>query len=167
MTIIKQAESKDIPLINKLAEEVWFHTYSRILSEEQQHYMFNMMYSPDALKQQMTEKHHVYFILFENDNPQGYISVHVYEGNILYLEKIYILPQSQGKGFGKVLLAKAEEYAKSISLDKIRLNVNRENKASNFYKHSGYEIISERDFHIGNGFYMNDYIMQKQLTSNY
>jgi hypothetical protein len=35
----------------------------------------------------------------------------------------------------------------------------------NFYKHAGFEIIDEQDFDIGNGYFMNDYVMKKRLLS--
>ena len=45
----------------------------------------------------------------------------------------------------------------------VELNVNRNNQAVGFYRHLGMEIRRQGDFHIGNGFYMNDYIMGLDL----
>ena len=41
----------------------------------------------------------------------------------------------------------------------MELNVNRNNKALRFYERMGMHKDREGDFPIGNGFYMNDYIM--------
>jgi ribosomal protein S18 acetylase RimI-like enzyme len=41
--------------------------------------------------------------------------------------------------------------------------VNRENKAIGFYNKLGFTIIAEEDIPIGNGFFMNDYVMQISL----
>ena len=41
----------------------------------------------------------------------------------------------------------------------MELNVNRNNKALQFYEHMGMRKLREGDFPIGNGYYMNDYIM--------
>jgi ribosomal protein S18 acetylase RimI-like enzyme len=163
MINIRKASIDDISLINNIAAVVWPATYSNMMSKQQLDYMYNMMYSPESIKTQMTEKNHNYFILFENDIPAGYISVHIIENTILYLEKIYVLPTAQGKGFGGMLIDKAKEFAATHSLKSIRLNVNRDNKSRYFYEHLGFEIISQRDLHIGSGFYMNDYIMEIQL----
>ncbi|MDR3266402.1 MAG: GNAT family N-acetyltransferase [Tannerella sp.] len=163
MIDIKKATLKDITLINSVASVVWPVTYSHLMPKEQLDYMFDMMYSLGSLEKQMTEKGHNYFILFDNDVPQGYISVHIVENTILYLEKIYVLPKAQGKGFGAMLLGKAEEFAVTHSLNSIRLNVNRDNKSRFFYEHQRFKIISQRDLHIGEGYYMNDYIMEKEL----
>jgi ribosomal protein S18 acetylase RimI-like enzyme len=165
MVEIRKASTDDISLINSVASVVWPATYSNMMSKEQLDYMFNMMYSPDAIKTQMTEKKHTYFILFDNDVPTGYISIHIVEGSILYLEKIYVLPSAQGKGFGAMLLDKAKEFATEHSLNRIRLNVNRDNQSRFFYEHLGFKVISQRDHPIGSGFYMNDYIMERRIFS--
>ncbi len=41
----------------------------------------------------------------------------------------------------------------------MELNVNRNNPALGFYEHMGMKKVREGDFPIGNGYYMNDYIM--------
>ena len=41
----------------------------------------------------------------------------------------------------------------------MELIVNRNNKALQFYQHMGMRKLREGDFPIGNGYYMNDYIM--------
>jgi len=45
----------------------------------------------------------------------------------------------------------------------MELNVNRNNKALHFYEHKGMKKLREGDFPIGNGYYMNDYIMGLEL----
>ena len=49
--------------------------------------------------------------------------------------------------------------AKGESPARIELNVNRYNKAVDFYRHIGIQVIHEEDYPIGNGFYKTDYIM--------
>jgi ribosomal protein S18 acetylase RimI-like enzyme len=43
------------------------------------------------------------------------------------------------------------------------LNVNRNNKALGFYQKFGFVILREEDIDIGNGYFMNDYIMVCKL----
>ena len=45
----------------------------------------------------------------------------------------------------------------------MELNVNRNNKALQFYAHMGRRKLREGDFPIGNGYYMNDYIMGLEI----
>lgn len=43
------------------------------------------------------------------------------------------------------------------------INVNRNNKALHFYERKGMKKLREGDFAIGNGYYMNDYIMGLEI----
>ena len=45
----------------------------------------------------------------------------------------------------------------------MELNVNRENRAIRFYEHMGMHKARQGDFSIGNGYFMNDYIMSMEL----
>ncbi|MCD7973011.1 MAG: GNAT family N-acetyltransferase [Candidatus Azobacteroides sp.] len=163
---IKEASKKDCPLIHHLASQVWEPTYGNILSREQLEYMFDWMYSVPSLETQM-DSGHTYYILFEDENPVGYLSIEKEKENLFHLQKIYIIPSVQGKGLGKLLIEKAEEHIKKYNGNPeafLELNVNRHNGAVNFYKRMGFEIDREVDNDIGNNFFMNDYIMKKKVT---
>jgi ribosomal protein S18 acetylase RimI-like enzyme len=45
----------------------------------------------------------------------------------------------------------------------LQLQVNRHNKARSFYKKIGFAVMEEADFDIGNGYFMNDFVMEKRL----
>ena len=163
---IIRAGSEDIMLIHDMAEIVFRHTYKDILSSEQMEYMMDWMYSPANLLKQL-EEGHVYHIAFREDVPCGYVSVQpdgvTEEGRLRYhLQKIYVLPSEQGHGLGRLLFERAVAYIRSETAGKpvsLELNVNRNNPSIEFYRHLGLKILRQGDFHIGNGFYMNDYIM--------
>ncbi len=156
--------------IHEMAEVVFRHTYRNILSSEQMEYMMDWMYSHDNLKEQMAQGH-VYYIAFREETPCGYVSVQR-EGisedgrELFHLQKIYVMPSEQGRGLGRILFEKVVEYVRYVadgSPVRLELNVNRSNPAIGFYEHLGLSIIRQGDFHIGNGFYMNDYIMGKDV----
>ena len=81
------------------------------------------------------------------------------------MQKIYVLPEKQGLGLGKTLLNFAIDFGKKQGMHQLTLQVNRYNKAVDFYQYAGLEIIDEQDFDIGNGYFMNDFVMQKSLVS--
>ena len=152
--------------IHNMAEVVFRHTYRDILSPEQMEYMMDWMYSPASLRKQLDEGHE-YYIVFRDDVPCGYVSVQpdglTEEGRLLFhLQKIYVLPSEQGRGPGRILFDRALFHIRSVASGKpamLELNVNRNNPSIGFYRHLGLTIRRQGDFHIGNGFYMNDYIM--------
>ena len=158
---IRKATLADIPLINQLAWIVFPHTYKDILSPEQIDYMMEWMYSPNNLEKQMTEDGHIYYLAFRDDEPAGYLSIQPESEHIYHLQKIYVLPNYQGMKLGKMLFQQAIDCIKELhpAPCQMRLNVNRHNKAIDFYRNMGMYKVAEGDFHIGNGYYMNDYIM--------
>ena len=166
MKTIRQANHGDCTLIYELAVPSWKVAYAEILSGEQMEYMLNRMYSEESLTRQMQEGH-IFFIVFCDGIPAGFISFHPQGENLYILEKLYVLPQVQGTGAGRFLVEKAEEHIRNLHPGKqflFELNVNRNNKAVKFYQRLGFHIDREVDEDIGNGFYKNDYIMQKMVN---
>ncbi len=164
MLTIRHASVNDIDLIRDLCRQVWPQTYSGIISQEQIKYMLEMMYSEKALFQQMNEQH--YFIIIYNTGvPVGFASYSEIAPMIYKLHKLYILQNQQGRGIGKYAI---EHIIKNISVNGatvLQLNVNRNNSAKTFYEKHGFTVIRTEDIDIGNGFFMNDYIMEKKLVS--
>lgn len=167
MFSIRKANMDDRFLINDLASQVWENTYGRILTKDQLEYMFEMMYSPENLAKQMAEPELLFFIVYDGDTPSGYLSIEQKDESTYIFQKIYVLPRMQGTGMGRYIIEQGVAYLKNIHPHPftIILYVNRENSAVGFYKHLGFEVIDVRDHHIGNGYYMNDYIMEWRVGS--
>ena len=165
MTEIREATTDDCGLIHALAAEAFPHTYREILSPEQTEYMMHWMYDVESLRRQMTQEGHVYFIAYADGLPVGYVSVRPEGAGKVHLEKIYVLPAWQKKRVGGALFRHAVAYVRKChpGARAIELNVNRRNPALDFYRHMGMRIDRQGDFDIGNGFYMNDYIMRLDL----
>ncbi len=53
--------------------------------------------------------------------------------------------------------------ARSLNVKIIELNVNRFNSAVEFYLKKGFKIKEEVDLEVGQGFYMNDFVMRYEL----
>jgi ribosomal protein S18 acetylase RimI-like enzyme len=163
---IRNLDKSELAIVQDLAHRIWPSTYGEILSTEQMSYMLNWMYSIETLEESF-ESNHQFFAIFEGDNAVGFIDLELNapESNGMKLQKIYVLPEKQGLGLGRELLDFACEYGKKKGMFYLTLQVNRFNKAVSFYRHLGFKIIDEQDFDIGNGYFMNDYVMQKSLLS--
>ena len=72
----------------------------------------------------------------------------------------------QGRGIGNILFEKIISYVKEEDElpFKIQLQVNKNNKALGFYLRKGMKKIEEKDFPIGNGYFMNDYILELDVA---
>lgn len=156
--IIREATENDIPLIHDLAHKVWPNTYCDILSSEQMDYMLEQIYSLASLQKQVAQGHN-FLIAEESDKPIAFADYNHLKEGVCKLQKIYVLPDQQGKSTGKLLISYIIQKIKKEGATALLLNVNRNNKAKQFYEHLGFKVIGEEDIDIGNGFFMNDYIM--------
>lgn len=153
-----------ISIIKQLAYQIWPHAYGKILEVNQITYMLKLFYNEEALLKQFESGQK--FILIEQDDT--YLGFAAYEFNCkstnkTKLHKIYVLPETQGKGVGKQLLDYVENQAKYKNEKAVFLNVNKYNTAQKFYQNLGYKIVDEEVIEIGNGYVMDDYIMEKPL----
>jgi len=163
---IRIAQLEDIDLIHQLGKAAFYPTYLPYISEAQVDYMFHKMYDAQSLQEQMNVRGDIFLIAYDDDDASlGFASLQInYDGKqTSKLHKLYVLPDTQTKGIGKTLLHKAEEIARNAGEENLLLNVNRYNKAVDFYKHLGYTIHRIDDIDIGNGFFMNDYEMIKSI----
>jgi GNAT superfamily N-acetyltransferase len=163
MHTVQKATTEDIPLIRELTMQVWPQTYATILSQAQIDYMLEMMYSPSSLQQQMNSGAQ-FIIVYENEIPVGFASYQNTGNAVFKLHKLYVLPSQQGKGTGRTLLEYIISNIKENGAAALQLQVNRHNKARNFYEKLGFTVIQECAFDIGNGYVMDDYVMEKQLS---
>ncbi len=161
--VIRSADADDIELIGFLAQQIWPEAYGEILSRDQLDYMLQLFYQPDALLKQM-KAGQIFFIAEEDTEAIGFISYSRYENNSYKIHKCYVLPSLQGKGVGKALIEVVTEEVIEKGGDSLILNVNRMNKAIQFYQKLGFEIESEQDLDIGANYFMNDYVMKKNLS---
>jgi GNAT superfamily N-acetyltransferase len=164
MITISEATVADFETIQMIARKTWPVVYGKILSKAQIDYMLDKMYSEATLFDNLN-KGHCFLLAKEDSVCLGFASFeHRYlNEKCTRLHKIYLLPESQGKGMGKMLLEKIKAFAKENHSDTISLNVNRFNKAHSFYKKMGFEIVAEEDLEIGNGYLMEDYKMEKKI----
>lgn len=160
---IRIADLADISLIRELTSLIWPQTYAPIISEDQINYMLEMMYSESSLKRQMTEEGCTYLIVYESDTPVGYASFAEEADGIWKLHKLYILQNQQGKGTGRFVIDYITKTIKLKNAKALQLQVNRTNNAKVFYEKLGFSIIKIADLNIGNGYFMNDYVMEKKL----
>ncbi len=176
MVSIRTASPADIPLLRRLAAEAFPATYAPILTPSQIDYMMTWMYSEESLRRQFDEGQTFYIAYGTTEaaegaaaeEPLGYLSVERQAADLFHLQKIYVLPAAQGRGVGAALFRRAIDHARSCGTlpCRLELNVNRYNRALGFYERMGMQRLRTVDVPIGNGFYMNDYIMGLEIENS-
>jgi ribosomal protein S18 acetylase RimI-like enzyme len=156
---------EQLSIVQDLANAIWPSTYGNILSNTQLEYMLDTFYSIAKLEKQM-DNGQVFELLFEDTTAIGFVT---YELNCNFdnlnqpltkIHKIYLLPETQGKGFGKFMINEIVRIAKSNNQKGVFLNVNKYNKAKIFYEKLGFVISKEEVIDIGNDYVMDDYVME-------
>lgn len=155
---------ESLQIIRDLAADVWPKTFAEILSNDQIRYMMQMMYAPKVMEKELAAGYHFEIINIDG-TPAGYFSWSAYESpETAKLHKLYLLQKFQGMGFGSAMLIQAEKRIRNAGFNKVRLNVNKYNcKAIKAYRRNNFENIQSVKIDIGNGFYMDDFVMEKSL----
>ena len=158
------ATKEQLLIVRDLAFKIWPKAYGNIIAAGQIEYMLEMMYSIPSLEKQL-QNNKIFLLAEEKNQIIGFASyeLNVDNSNKTRIHKLYVLPEIQGKGIGKQLI----NYIATIALTNnnlaINLTVNKNNPAKDFYLKTGFEIKEEIVFDIGNGYVMDDFIMEKKL----
>jgi GNAT superfamily N-acetyltransferase len=165
MITITLATANDFKTIQEIAYKTWPDTYGEILSKAQLDYMLDAFYSEETLNDNVIEKGHHFLLAKENEAVLGFAAYeyNYQDNNRTRIHKIYILPQTQGKGIGKAIIEYIEKLAIENHSAALSLNVNRFNKALSFYQKIGFEIIAEENIELDHGYLMEDFVMEKPL----
>lgn len=166
MISIRLAGKADISTIQEIAEKTWPISYKGIISPDQIRYMLDRMYNQVKIESAITDPNQDFWLAEENGTVLGFCGIeHGFpQAGITRIHKLYILPDTQGSGLGKILLNQVEKEAKKNGNSLLHLNVNKQNKAVGFYQKHGFAVDYEEVLDIGNGFVMDDFVMVKNLN---
>lgn len=163
MKLVK-ATTENIEEIQKIARFSWENTYKEILSNEQLEYMLDMMYSKQEISKHINRNsnYHYYLIFDEELNKKvGFIGFeNNYDEKTTKLHRIYLLPETKGKGFGKTTLNYLKNQINEVENNRIILAVNKQNGARQFYESQGFSVYEEGVYDVGSGYVMDDYLME-------
>ena len=161
MIQLTTAQEKDLATITHLAKVIWNVHYVPFIGQKQVDYMLAKIYNHQSLIEQLTVKHHVFYLIKNEDNVIGFLSVSSENNKDYFLHKFYIDQQKSNAGIGTKVL---ELLVNTINPKSLTLTVNRQNfKSINFYFKNGFKIDSVEDFDIGDGYQMNDFVMIKNI----
>ncbi len=165
MLRLSEATPKDFHIIQSIAYATWPVTYGNILTSQQLEYMLGLFYSQEMLEKNFNENGHRFLLVHEGSEIVGFASYehHYLQTKTTRLHKLYVLPEVQGKQAGTILLSEVEQLARAANSNTVSLNVNKFNKAYSFYLKKGFVVVGEIDLPIGDGYLMEDYVMEKVL----
>lgn len=166
MFVIKKLETaKEIQELASLAEVIWHEHFPGLISEEQINYMVAQFQSESAIRDQLENKGYTYFLGYVDDELVGYCGVcPEKDTKRLFLSKLYIRKDQRGHGYARQLFNQAIALARTMDMQAIYLTCNKFNEHSlAVYDQMGFRTIDAVQTEIGEGFIMDDYIMQYDL----
>ncbi|BCA85449.1 acetyltransferase [Enterococcus saigonensis] len=150
---------KDIQDLYPVVVEIWQEWFTPIIGAKQVDFMLHNYQSKENIETEI-KRGARYFALLKEDEIIGYTAYEIKDAAI-YISKLYIKKEFRGQGLMREIFTWYDKLSEKLGL-KQRLRVNRDNTHSvAVYEHRGFKIVATKDDEIGNGFIMNDYILEK------
>lgn len=164
---IRRAEPEDYAVVGDLARAIWRVHYPGIITPDQIEFMLDQRYTPEALNRAVRNEGMLFELLSVGGVPRAFAAHGPIEDPVAWkLHQLYVLPEWQRGGLGGRLMAHVEHWALTHGRRRLVLTVNRRNlPALLAYQRRGFHIREAAVFDIGNGFVMDDFIMEKPLVA--
>lgn len=155
----KVETQKDIQALYPVVVEIWQEWFTPIIGAKQVDFMLHNYQSEKNIANEIKSGVH-YFALIQENEIIGYTAYEI-RNEVIYISKLYIKKQFRGQGLMRHIFDWYDSISEKLGL-KQQLRVNRDNAQSvAIYKHRGFNIVATKDDEIGQGFIMNDYILEK------
>jgi len=163
MLEIKFVEKEDIKTLAALAKEIWFEYWKSILSQGQIEFMVEKFQSENAMINQIENENYSYYFLETEGENIGYFGISDKKDH-LFLSKFYIKKDFRHRKFGTIAFEAIKHLAREKNLSKIQLTVNKHNiNTIKAYEKWGFKNIYPLVTDIGNGYVMDDFVMEYTL----
>ena len=157
----------DIHIVAVLAHEIWTQHFTPIIGAPQVAYMLKKFQSEEVIRAQLSDGCR-YFLAEAEERAVGYTGIIPdYPHKKMMISKLYVRDEMRGKGAGAALIKYVEQECTANGLTRLWLTVNRFNESAiGWYRRHGFSVINEVKKDIGCGFFMDDYIMEKNILSH-
>ena len=149
----------DAKELAELAESIWMEYFPTIINRDETEYIMNKFQSEKAIEQQI-KNGYLYAFIKSGNKKAGYLCI-LPEKDSLFISKLYVSKDLRGTGLGSQALGEILDKGRAMKKKKAYLRVNRFNTlAIGVYEHTGFVITKEEKSYIGDGFFMDDYVME-------
>lgn len=149
----------DFKQLEPFAASIWEQHYTPIIGADQVAFMLNKYQSAQAMFDQFSAGYK-YAVVISGDQKAGYFA---YDGKAekeVFISKLYIHKDFRRRGLGRRILDFISKEARALGCTAMTLSVNKDNSDSiQFYIAYGFQAIKAQKVAIGEGFYMDDYVM--------
>ncbi len=158
MTIsFRKCEFSDLALLLEIAKKTFVDAFEKDNNPDDFNTYIRSAFSEKQFKKELTDVNSHFYVAYVEGALVGYFKLNEhqaqneqFEDSSIELERIYILNTFQKQGFGRLLLFKAIEIARTKKVSFLWLGVWEENKAAiRFYERYGFERFDMHPYYIG------------------
>ena len=156
---------EEIKEITAIADIIWHEYWPSLLSDDQVDYMVEKFQSLAAFTADIHENGNEYWILKADGKVVGYTGGREeHESSRFFISKIYLFAEERGQGYASQVIAFYQNLCRERGLGAMYLTVNKYNELGiRAYEGKGFDTIDSVVTDIGEGYVMDDYIMEKKI----
>lgn len=173
LSFVPVKTSEDQEKLAEIAGSIWREYWPDIIGSDQTEYMIENFQSLEAIRRDMVEHDYEYWFLVacEGEGEKlerrivGFTGGHNEpETNRFFISKIYLYADARGHGYARRVIEFYIDLCFARGFDAMYLTVNKHNELGiRAYKGTGFEVIDAVETDIGEGYIMDDYIMQLSI----
>lgn len=152
----------------ELANQIWNEYWPALIGQDQTNYMVEQFQSLPTIRRDMASNAYEYwFVMDEDGQTCGYTGGHVEpETNRFFISKIYLKSSCRGRHLAADVISFYVGLCRERGLAAMYLTVNKHNElGKRCYLGHGFKVIDAVETSIGEGFVMDDYIMEKEVPT--
>ena len=158
---VHRLTATDVDAVSALARVVWQATYPALIPQAQIDAMLADRYAPERIREQLDDPRQAWWVAKQDHALTGFAHAILDESGCK-LDKLYVHPAQQRRGIGALLLRAVDDWARRQQARRLWLQVNRGNtQAIAAYEKYGFRIVESRVFELGDGFVMDDHVMER------
>lgn len=173
LSLIPVKTVADQEMLADLAGRIWREYWPDLIGEGQTEYMIEHFQSLEAVQRDMAENDYEYWFLVATESDEdgvektvvGYTGGHNEpETQRFFISKIYLLDEARGHGYARKVVEFYEDLCFVRGFEAMYLTVNKGNTLGvRAYEGTGFETIDKVVTDIGEGYVMDDFIMEKRV----
>ena len=164
----------DQQFLARMAGEIWREYWPAHIGAAQTEYMIERFQSLEAITRDMAENDYEYWLLVATEQDEdgleksivGFTGGHMEpETNRFFISKIYLYSWARGHGYARKTIEFYDALCRERGLHAMYLTVNKGNELGvRAYLGTGFKTIELVETPIGEGFIMDDFVMERPVT---
>lgn len=169
---IRKCDGSDAVVLRDFAEKTFVDTFGPLNTPENMAAYAQAAFNPQRIVAELADPASEFYFLMDGSDLVGYVKLNepgaqtdLNTPGTLEIERIYVRPENQGQGLGRLLIQFGIEQARQRKKKSVWLGVWEKNiKAIGFYQAMGFRKVGTHAFDMGDD-HQTDHIMQLDLST--